>query len=46
MAKNRKQGRAKKTVKPRGTDVETASEYATIEDLKRKALVDSENERE
>ncbi|MGI6406792.1 MAG: hypothetical protein ACOX2E_10140 [Syntrophaceticus sp.] len=43
MAKKKKS--RTKAVKPRQTDVETASEYITVDDLKRKAIAESEQER-
>ncbi|MGB4503839.1 MAG: hypothetical protein WBI44_02955 [Syntrophaceticus sp.] len=46
MAKKTKQSPAKKRMKPQQTDIETASEYTTIDDLKRKGLVEGEMERE
>lgn len=44
MAKKKK-NRAK-AVKRRQADVETASEYITVDDLKRKAIAESEEERQ
>jgi|BioPla2DNA2_1021312.scaffolds.fasta_scaffold214857_1 hypothetical protein len=45
MPKKRKQNQAKKKMKPLETEIETASEYATFDDLK-KGLARSEIERE
>lgn len=41
--KKRKEGKAKYRLKIRPVDIETAGEYATIDDLKRQAGIDREN---
>lgn len=43
--KKRKPAQTGERGKLRTTDIETASEYATIDDLKKKAQVQSESER-